>query len=254
MDTGNYTLDYRNFDSKAYLETASVLFDEHGNENKLVTFLFKEFHNCFKDGIIRGKRLLDLGTGPTIASIISASHHFDEIYLSDVAPQNLSVLEEWWQGRETYTTGRYFKPMLKYCIDLSDGRQSVEELNRSIREKIKGILLVDVRKQQPFYPNRFAPFDAITSRNCLDAACTDDVGYANVLHNTSKLLKKGGSDDETKIEETNGDSTDDYSLLSCLIDPSDIFITEIQIYKKLCGLETQTSNEFYISEASNTNE
>jgi len=49
-------------------------------------------------GLLDGKTLLDIGTGPSIHSIISPSQHFDEIYLTDYAECNRTILKDWIDG------------------------------------------------------------------------------------------------------------------------------------------------------------
>ena len=58
-------------------------------------------------GKVKGKRIVDIGSGPTIHSLIPAAKWFDELYLSDYCPQNLEAVQKWvgkdpgahdWQG------------------------------------------------------------------------------------------------------------------------------------------------------------
>ncbi len=49
-------------------------------------------------GDLKGTRLLDVGTGPSICSVISATPHFEEVYLSDYVDNNLTALKQWMGG------------------------------------------------------------------------------------------------------------------------------------------------------------
>ena len=49
-------------------------------------------------GNLRGRKILDVGTGPVVFPIITASKWFDEVYLSDISKPCLELLEKWRRG------------------------------------------------------------------------------------------------------------------------------------------------------------
>ena len=49
-------------------------------------------------GKYRGQNLLDIGSGPVMLPVITASQWFDEIYLSDLSKDNVTFLRKWIQG------------------------------------------------------------------------------------------------------------------------------------------------------------
>ena len=49
-------------------------------------------------GLLKGQKLLDIGTGPVVYPIITASKWFDEIYLSDLSQANVEFLQRWRRG------------------------------------------------------------------------------------------------------------------------------------------------------------
>ncbi|KAL5005769.1 hypothetical protein ScPMuIL_016927, partial [Solemya velum] len=179
--TENYV---RDFDPWAYLEA----YRKDVNEDKEYRFMQDSLHEVFSEGTFFGKRLLDLGSGPSIHSVISASRHYDDIYLSDYAPQNLSVLADWWTGKISH-----MDHVIKHCLHLEHNSQTVTERNNEMRQKTRGILRVDVRKTNPFSPNYVAPFDTIISGYCLDSAtsCLED--YEKTVANISPMLNRNGT-------------------------------------------------------------
>ena len=66
---------------------------------------------------IKGKRLLDVGTGPTVHSIISACTQVEEIHLSDYAEKNRKYLHKWLEGRLQYNSDT-----IKFALDLESSR------------------------------------------------------------------------------------------------------------------------------------
>ncbi|KAL5018092.1 hypothetical protein ScPMuIL_003814 [Solemya velum] len=179
--TDNYL---RDFDPRVYLENLR----NDPNEDTKFRFLLDNLHAVFSERRFSGKRLLDLGSGPSIHSVISASSQFDEIYLSDYAPQNLSVLTDWWTGKISH-----MDHVIKHCLDLEHNSQTVAQRNQEMRQKIKGILQVDVRKSNPFSPNHLVPFDAIISSFCVDSATTSLEDYDNATSNIPAMLTENGT-------------------------------------------------------------
>lgn len=66
-------------------------------------------------GSIRGDRLLDFGTGPTIHTLISATQWFKEITLSEYAAPLRNELVKWRSGDKD---AHDWRPFFKYVMDL----------------------------------------------------------------------------------------------------------------------------------------
>ena len=49
-------------------------------------------------GQYRGKTLLDIGSGPVVYTVITASQWFDEVFLSDISKDNVAFLKKWIAG------------------------------------------------------------------------------------------------------------------------------------------------------------
>ena len=54
-------------------------------------------------GKYRGKALLDIGSGPVVYPVITASEWFDKIYVSDLSIDNAAFLQKWIQGESEAT-------------------------------------------------------------------------------------------------------------------------------------------------------
>ena len=59
-------------------------------------------------GILSGKRMLDIGTGPVIPTVVTASKWFDKIYLSDFSRTNIEFLQKWRRGES-----QHLKPLME---------------------------------------------------------------------------------------------------------------------------------------------
>lgn len=74
-------------------------------------FVFKGEH--------KGKLLIDVGSGPSIHSVISACDHYDEIVLSDFANDNRREIEKWLNNLEGSLD---WKPILQHVCELEGKR------------------------------------------------------------------------------------------------------------------------------------
>ncbi|XP_067127322.1 indolethylamine N-methyltransferase-like isoform X2 [Centruroides vittatus] len=52
-------------------------------------------HQIFRDDAFRGKRILDVGCGPTVHRMAAPSEYFSEIILSDYSEYNRQAVREW---------------------------------------------------------------------------------------------------------------------------------------------------------------
>ncbi|XP_060065615.1 nicotinamide N-methyltransferase-like [Ylistrum balloti] len=178
------TDDYAKFDPEWYL--TNYVGTEEASINMRTDLTI--YHQFFTQNNIRGKRLLDVGTGPSIHTLLSASNHVDEIILSDYTPQNRQYLENWLNGKTSHP-----KMMVDFVTSLEGRTVTAEEKENEIRQKVKGILHIDITSEQPLgrdYDGEL--FDVIITSYCFEAAVTDVPGYKRCIENVSRLLKKGG--------------------------------------------------------------
>ena len=68
-------------------------------------------------GKYRGIYLLDVGSGPVIIPIITASEWFDEIYLSDLSKDNIDFLRKWKDGETEATKAMEYQMSVFTLLD-----------------------------------------------------------------------------------------------------------------------------------------
>ncbi|XP_046368338.2 nicotinamide N-methyltransferase-like [Haliotis rufescens] len=155
----------------------------------LMSFILTNYHKAFNSGAVKGKTLLDIGTGPTIYSVISSAQHCDNIFLSDFCQSNNDILKQWRDGSLEFSFDKIFEMVLK--IE-GKSKTDVPERAVSIRDKICGILHCDIREENPFSPNFLPQVDIVTSSFCLEAVATDVASYERYARNMVGMLKPGG--------------------------------------------------------------
>ncbi|XP_052063051.1 indolethylamine N-methyltransferase-like [Mytilus californianus] len=88
--------DYSNdFDVNWYFDTYYSAVAGGHEEGDFLTFILLALHDIFDAGNVHGNSLLDIDTGPTIHTVISACPYVQNIVLSDYSKVNREALEHW---------------------------------------------------------------------------------------------------------------------------------------------------------------
>ncbi|XP_043099776.1 nicotinamide N-methyltransferase [Puntigrus tetrazona] len=175
------------FDSRAYVKNFYSRPSGHADEKDFLTFVLRCLSKLFSAGEHRGKRLIDVGSGPSIHSVLSACGHYDEIVLSDFAQNNRREIEKWLNNQEGSLD---WKPVLQYVCELEG--KSPSDLEATLKQRVKEVLKCDVRLENPFYPHTLEAADCVITSLCLEAACKDIQTYCRALRGVTKLLHPGG--------------------------------------------------------------
>ncbi|XP_060063783.1 nicotinamide N-methyltransferase-like [Ylistrum balloti] len=182
------TCDYDNFDPNCYMETRDWNATENKEERNIFLFNVDALHELFHSGCIKGQTLLDIGTGPTIRTLISASSHVERIYLSDINEQNRATLRKWWRGEKLLEV-----ELTDYILKKENVRHSAEDRQQTLKGKIQEILPIDVRSRHPLpKEDGHGNFDVIISSLCFESASQSKEEYCEVVQNVASLLKIGG--------------------------------------------------------------
>ncbi|KAL0994884.1 hypothetical protein UPYG_G00128740 [Umbra pygmaea] len=139
-------------------------------------------------GRYRGQRLIEVGTGPTIHTLISASQYYDEIVVSDYVDSNRREIERWLNAEEGCFD---WSAHIQYICDL-EGARTPQIITDTLRQKVKQVLKCDICLENPFHPVTVPPADCVISSLCLEAACKDRESYRRSLSSMVGLLKPGG--------------------------------------------------------------
>ncbi|XP_013777372.1 nicotinamide N-methyltransferase-like isoform X2 [Limulus polyphemus] len=164
----------------------------YSNLDKEVEFFLTNIHSTLlKEKFNEGKRCLEIGSGPTVHSLISASHHFDTLVSSDYTEKNREEIRKWLnkdaQALDWTIFFRFVANMEKFS-DLDEGVRILEE---RLRRKLKNVSFCDVFDSIPLNYKE-APFDVIITSLCLEFAACDWSSYVQALKNIAALLRVGG--------------------------------------------------------------
>ncbi|XP_046373088.2 indolethylamine N-methyltransferase-like [Haliotis rufescens] len=176
-------------DYNAAFEPETYLNTFYNDTSPRMAFGLTQFHEAFASGNIKGRQLLDFGTGPTIHSIISASQHCESILLAEFSPQNRDTLKQWHSGELKHTSHAIF---LDYVLKLEGKGDSVSNREASMREKVSGIIPCDIRNENPFAPCFIPAADIITSSLCMEAVALSIPEYESYAAQLASVLRPGG--------------------------------------------------------------
>ncbi|XP_056141439.1 nicotinamide N-methyltransferase-like [Lampris incognitus] len=179
-----------NFDPKAYLSLCYELMEssKQKDNSRFVMFTLCHLSQAFSSGKYRGQRLIEVGTGPTIHTLISACDYFEEIVVSDYSKPNRNELEKWLSAEEDCFN---WDAHIQFVCDL-EKKRTPEVVKQTLRRKIKQVLKCDVNMENPFHPVVVEPADCVVSSLCLETACKDHHDYRRSLGTMVGLLREGG--------------------------------------------------------------
>ncbi|XP_006207890.3 nicotinamide N-methyltransferase [Vicugna pacos] len=176
-----------NFEPTSYLEYFKL--DQDPMAKEVLHFLLKHYNATFKPGGLKGKLLIDIGSGPTIYQLLSACETFEEIVASDYTDKNRQELEKWLKKE----LGAFdWSPVVKYVCELEGHRDRWAEKEERLRKAVRQVLKCDILKERPLEPAVLPPADCLISSLCLEAACPTLGACRDALHHIKTLLRPRG--------------------------------------------------------------
>ncbi|CAH1265136.1 NNMT [Branchiostoma lanceolatum] len=177
------------FQPRGLLDTYYRDFPQQDDGKDYRHWLIKTHHQSFKSGQFKGRRLLDVGTGPNIISVLSASKYFPDITCSDYLQNCREELQLWLRD----DPGAFdFVSYLQYLSAMEGDSTTPEDIASRLRSAVKAVLPCDVTQPNPLAPQSLEPFDVVVSSLCVDSACKTREEYCACLGNVASLVKSGG--------------------------------------------------------------
>ncbi|XP_062309452.1 nicotinamide N-methyltransferase-like [Osmerus eperlanus] len=178
------------FDPKTYLGYCYQFAETSGQKDnsRFVTFVLCQLSKTFSTGKFRGQRLIEVGTGPTIHTLISACEYFEEIVVSDYVDSNREEIERWLTAKDGCFD---WNAHIQFVCDL-EGKRTPAVVSETIRQRVKQVLKCDICLEKPFAPVTVEPADCVVSSLCLEAACKDRDSYRRSLRAMVGLLGPRG--------------------------------------------------------------
>ncbi|XP_075047681.1 nicotinamide N-methyltransferase-like [Mixophyes fleayi] len=176
------------FDARKYLDTYFSKDPKCQKIDEDVKYALKFLVNVFSSGRVKGKSLIEIGSGPTIHNIIPACEIFEEIYLTDYTQGSLLQIEKWLKDSNDAFD---WSPFLRYVCDIENNRSTPEEKANLIRRKVS-LMKCDVSQTNPLQPNSLPLTNCVITSSCLICVAKNFKEYKTVVKNVVSLIKPGG--------------------------------------------------------------
>ena len=160
--------------------------------NDFITAFLEMLHNVFAEhGGSRGKALLDVGTGPTLWHLISASKQYEKITLAEPLDRNKVALENF---RNSRNVDENFAKYLKMVAKLEKQEGKWDEVRARLRSSVKTISKLNIAERYILGAGKSedGQYDCVVSCLFLEVACTNADNYERAVKKLVSLAKRGG--------------------------------------------------------------
>jgi phenylethanolamine N-methyltransferase len=161
--------------------------DDIGPENiELLDF----YHAACQE--ISGRTWLEIGGGPTLYQLISASTRVRSILFTEYLEANLAAVRLWLKSDRPGRWRNYIKATLRLEGLLEPSETDIRKRAQLIRGKVKGLRHINIKD-----PSSLAGFEQgfeiVNSSFCIDSITDDRAEWQTLLGRLNSSLKPGGS-------------------------------------------------------------
>lgn len=160
---------------------------------KLVHDMFKKL---LPDEEVEGKddfRVLDYGSGPVIAYVISAAgkRKVSEIVLAEYTEKNRDALNKW-QANDSSSFN--WLPYIKNVVqDIEKKPESEVRIREQRLRDLMKVVSCDIKAEQPIEKGSEGPFDVVITFLAIECACVSEAEYIEFIEKLSKMVKPNGA-------------------------------------------------------------
>ncbi|XP_064455844.1 nicotinamide N-methyltransferase-like [Ornithodoros turicata] len=180
--------------SPAAFESDVYVYQLLNDHYKWVRLTLDFLHKTFSNGSVQGHELLELGCGPTVHCVLSASRVFSNITMADLSSSNLEAVRHWLTPEDGVDLGMW-KPVLQHVARLEGYRNvalGAQDIGKRARRSIRHLVQCDVLRET-ILPAPYHSYDCVLTSLCLEAAVSDLVSYKRALRNVVRYVRPGGT-------------------------------------------------------------
>ena len=174
------------FDTQAYLREKYT-----APTHVLSTFPLPHLYNFYQSLGSECLRILEVGSGPAIAHVVSAAPYASEIVLAEYTESNRQAVRQW---LDKDPTAYNWRPFIKdIVIDIEGGTEKdIAAREEKLRSSIKAVVPCDVNKDPLLPMEHTGKYDVVMSMLCLEAACQTRNDYVPALKRLAWHLECNG--------------------------------------------------------------
>lgn len=170
---------FERFSANLYLQE---YYGSIGEENQFILDFLHETYESWKPVIVQ-----DIGGGPTIYQLISASRVCREIEIFEYLEENRQAVQSWReQSSESFNWTEYFQ-----AVALRENLATVDVENR-LRQKIRSVQTIDLfdPSKLPHTPASDKLPNAISSHFCVESITSNETMFCRAWDNLTSLVRK----------------------------------------------------------------
>ncbi|CAN7991156.1 unnamed protein product, partial [Ixodes pacificus] len=141
---------------------------------------------------LHGRKLLDVGCGPTVHNVFPATKKIEDIVLSDFLPQNKLAVEKWIQKAPDAIDWSFQSERLAHLEGFTDVKSGAWKIEERTRRAIRKVVFCNVLDPHVLPEDHNEPFDVVLTCLCLEGACLDEGTYKKAVQNLANLVTHGG--------------------------------------------------------------
>jgi hypothetical protein len=183
------TTDFSKFNPRAYLEEIHSDGGKGQANRDILISLIDEY-----SFVPNKTHLLELGGGPTIYQLITATSKVSSITFAEFSTDARAEIEAWVQGKKTaWNWDAWFETTMRIESGEKPTQNQISERQQELKTKIKEIIACDVRNQNPLGDEKYLHFfDAIAMNYVIDSITESFSQWSSYLDNALSLLKPQG--------------------------------------------------------------
>ena len=157
----------------------------------LHTFPFPHLYNFYQSLGSECLRILEVGSGPAIAHVVSAALYASEIVLAEYTESNRQAVRQW---LDKDPTAHDWRPFLKHIVVNVEGgtEKDIAVRKEKLRSSIKAVVPYDVNKDPLLPIEHTGKYDVVMSILCLESACQTRDDYVPALRRLACHLECNG--------------------------------------------------------------
>lgn len=187
VDSSKAVSSYTAFSPTDYI---NEYYREISSEND---FLLRFYHDVFAK-LPHGLTLLEVGGGPTVYQLFSASRRTTNIVFTDYLNLNLDLVQQWLQRTEPIDQWHSFAAFVAQLEAEDDQNQnlSATAIEERTRTAIQHIIECNFLSMQALEALQYTQFDVVSSSFCLECVSAIEDEFLNACNQAFTLVRPGG--------------------------------------------------------------
>ena len=182
-DTTDYNTAVKPDFARRYLDTYFRSIDM--DERKICTFLAEEYAK-----LVGRPEMIDIGCGPCIQHVLSATPYVSSIQLADFLDDNLAELRKWIQSQNSAFDWTHFTEFILQLENVDSSAEAISRRESTLRDKIVNIRHANVLNESVLGEDN--QFGAVGFFYCAEAAANTKPEWQNTITNVARLVEPGG--------------------------------------------------------------